>query len=453
MRALFFKGAAAADRFWNGRYYFPALLMIACLGIITDASLVCVCVLLLITALLLVFCGDLLSVMLPVALILPNCVGYYRDFSAILPYALCAAVPTACALIFHLIYYRRPMRRGLFTLPLAAVSAALLLGGVGYISAQEYFEPIALYYTLALGVAQLALYALYRSRLQNTRAYDRPERLARIIYCMGLVFALVIFVFYVRNFDRLLERGSVLFFKPRNYLSSVFLMSIPTGCILCGRNKKYFIGMALMYIAMLLSGSRSGLIFGTLIMLICAAYLLAPKRVLLKKHKRTIVIVSCVLAVAAAGLIAVFYADRFANGAEGDATRIKFIKLGLSQFLAHPIFGVGIGCLEGMELFKAKVPGTILFYHNLVIQVPASTGLVGMAAYMWAFWRTIRLFWRDRRDRRLFPYAISYFGLLLMSLTNPGIFCPFPELALLVIMLAVTEEESNKNKYIEEEKE
>lgn len=154
-----------------------------------------------------------------------------------------------------------------------AVSLALILGGAGTISAQDYLKPISLYYMLGLGLGQLVLYILFCARLENGRSYDRAERLAETVYAAGLLFVVVIFSFYAHNFDRFLEKGGVLFFKPRNYITTMLLMCMPMTCALVRRSNLYLVGMALMYLAMVMSGSRSGLLFGSVLLLLCALYI------------------------------------------------------------------------------------------------------------------------------------------------------------------------------------
>ncbi len=114
--------------------------------------------------------------------------------------------------------------------------------------------------TLGLGLGQLVLYLISRSRLENERGYDRVERVARILYTGGLLFVVVVLGFYIQNIDKFIEKGGVLFFKQRNFVTSVFLMVIPMICILVRRSNLYLIGTVLMYIAMIMTGSRSGLL-------------------------------------------------------------------------------------------------------------------------------------------------------------------------------------------------
>mgnify|MGYP002538238570 CR=1 FL=1 len=357
----------------------------------------------------------------------------------------------ALALLFNLIYYRRKIVFGKLIYPYIAVSAALIIGGVGVISADDYFEPIGLYYTLGLGLGQFVLYLIFRSRLENECSYDRVERVARILYTGGLLFVVVVLGFYIQNLDKFIEKGGVLFFKQRNFVTSVFLMVIPMICILVRRSNLYLIGTVLMYIAMIMTGSRSGLLFGSFLLLVCLAYIYIKN----KKHRRfynwlfgVSIVVIAVLAIA---LLPQLYAARIENAAVGDKTRLEFIKLGVENFLAHPIFGIGIANMKDVGIFKAYVPGSLMFYHNAVIQIISSMGLVGVLAYGWMLFSRLKMLWIGRRRKRIAVFALSYIGIGLMSMTNPGIFCPFPEAGLLTLMFAIVEKEEEKYK-MEEEK-
>ena len=437
--SFFKKGQAAATAVWSSKYYLPALLALAAIATVTQTSFECMCLFVLVAVLMLIFCGDLMSILAPVCFTLQISVEYYRDYSQLVPYMMYAIVPFAIALIFNLIYYRRRLVFGRFTGPYIAVSLALILGGAGTISAQDYLKPISLYYMLGLGLGQLVLYILVCARLENGRSYDRAERLAETVYAAGLLFVVVIFSFYAHNFDRFLEKGGVLFFKPRNYITTMLLMCMPMTCALVRRSNLYLLGMALMYLAMVMSGSRSGLLFGSVLLLLCALYIYIYN----KRSRRLYnwLFGAALLLAAAAAVIVVpeLYAARIKNAAAGDKTRIEFIRRGIDNFLSHPVLGIGIGSTKDIEIFKAYVPGSLVFYHNALIQIISSTGLLGIFSYGWMLAARIKTLLRERRSSFACAAALSYLGILMMSMTNPGIFCPFPELGLLTLMFVFLE--------------
>lgn len=419
----------------------PLMLLIACLAVVFDAELVGMFALAVIATLLLVFCDDLLSIAFPLMGIFLCSIEFYEDYSVLTNYMWYAIIPFAVALAFNLIYYRAPFARGRFFFPQLAVSAALSLGGLFCISPKEYFGPAALYFSIGCGFFMLFIYYLASSRMSKyKRAYNRTERVARIIYASGLLAAFLIFNFYIDNFERFMARGSLLFFKPRNYISSVLMMALPMSCIYIKRSNIHIIPMLLMYAAMVMTGSRSGLIFGGVALALSVVYVYHTNKKSRKLYNILLPIAAIPVLYLAVKLIPQLYSSRMAESFfnEGDATRLKFIELGIKDFLNYPIFGIGMGNLAHFEIFKAYTPGSIVYFHNLVIQVMASMGIVGIAAYIYNFAERLKLLWQNRRNENVI-FAISYLAILLMSMTNPGIFCPFPEAAMLIVMFATAE--------------
>ena len=268
-------------------------------------------------------------------------------------------------------------------------------------------------------------------------------RVARILYTGGLLFVIVVFGFYIQNFEKFLEKGGVLFFKQRNFVTSVFLMVIPTICVLAKRSNLYLIGTALMYVAMVMTGSRSGLLFGSVLLVMCAIYIYITNK---KSRRLYNLLFGCaaLLAVAAAVVVVPeLYAARIENAAAGDKTRIEFIRRGINNFLSHPVFGIGLASTQDLDIFKAYVPGSLVFYHNAVIQVISSMGLAGVAAYGWMLIKRLKMLWQGRKNAGICAFALAYIGILMMSMTNPGKFCTFPEAGLLTLMFAMIEKEES----------
>ena len=52
----------------------------------------------------------------------------------------------------------------------------------------------------------------------------------------------------------------------------MLLVSIPAAAFFAARDPRHFVSVAFMYLMMLMTGSRSGLIFGTVMLLLCLAF-------------------------------------------------------------------------------------------------------------------------------------------------------------------------------------
>ena len=67
----------------------------------------------------------------------------------------------------------------------------------------------------------------------------------------------------------------------------------------------------------------------------------------------------------------------------------------------------------------------MVFYHNSIAQIMGSMGLVGIAYGVLMRDRIALL--RAGKTPFVRALALSYLGMLLISLTNPGEFCPLPQ--------------------------
>lgn len=94
---------------------------------------------------------------------------------------------------------------------------------------------------------------------------------------------------------------------------------------------------------------------------------------------------------------------------------------GFRTFLKNPIFGEGfypstdkIYEWSSLEAFKAFLPAR---WHNTVIQLLASCGIVGLISYGFHRFQTVQLFWRKRNSSAMY-IGLSLVALLLMSLLD-----------------------------------
>lgn len=122
-----------------------------------------------------------------------------------------------------------------------------------------------------------------------------------------------------------------------------------------------------------------------------------------------------------------------------DDSRITFFLQGMRDFVANPLFGCGLGSMHNAKIFLG-VEGSIVWYHNLFAQILGSMGLAGAVAYGWMFLKRVSLLWR-KRSRQTLALAMVYLAMLLISMTNPGVFCPLPNALLMVILFVVVEEQ------------
>ncbi len=346
------------------------------------------------------------------------------------------AVPAVLAVILHFVIHTRKITVGKSFFPLCAVSAALLLGGVGVIPLSDYLNPGAsLYYILFLGLGMMLFYIWMRNYMFSTESYDLKERILEILYFLGVFCAFSMLEKGVRMW---LAFGDFVGFKWSNDICEMMLFALPVPFYFARRHFAHFFVPFLFYLSMIPTRSISALTVGAVILVLGLVYawVYIPQ-------KRLLYIVMFVLGGCAGGyllyrlellswtaLIAAFSLEE--NG------RTILLKDAWNNFLKSPLVGVGIGYGSGVSAFM----GT-RWTHNWFMQIVGSMGIVGVLAYGWQTVVRIRLVFRKPNAFRVMM-GLSYLSIFLVSMLQPGEFCPMPYELLAVCLFAVLEISENE---------
>lgn len=439
--------------------YIPTVFAAACLINLFGIEIYGAAAMILLSSAFLVISSRLTDAMLPVLLVtvfvtrLYNLLGNEVYVTQLIHVSWVAVIFVA-AVIFHFIYYRKPFKAGRSLPALCAVSAALALGGVGTISAKEYFSPTALFYVFALGVGMVLFYMLVRPQLDR----ESGQEIIKVMYVMGLFAAFCVAMFYVRNWDTYMETRKYVYFQSKNNLSTFLMLALPFPVYYAAKktNPVHIIPSFFMYICIIFTGSRGGFLMGTieLFMILLAYVLFYPET----KEQR-IVALSCA-AILGVGVICCipFIAKLYGvNGVDGETTfRISDLIRKLKSYLVrddesrygllgrmwvdfrnNPLFGAGIGYTGNKDLYS-PTSGAMNWYHMWFAQVIGGLGIAGIGAYGYQLVSRTRLFIHTRNKITLTMF-LSYIGLFLMSQVNPGEFCPVPYSMLAVTFFACME--------------
>lgn len=436
---LYFALRHFADRIWMNPHYETALLAAPVIFLFLPNVCAGMAALTLFASFMLVFCSDILAAMLPVLSVTVLSSRIYSNYAAIVPYWFVIAV-FAAALIAHFVLYRGELRSGEMSKPLILVSAATILGGVGRISLTEYLSPVSMYYVIGLGPFLYLYYTLLLPQLRKKRSYDVLDRFLRTVYHVGLLAGAVVIWTYCSRFDEFLKLRSSLYMDYRNFCATMMLIALPCACMPKTGAKKSIAGAAFLYAGLLLSGSRSGLFFGSLELVLCC--LLAYFRCETQMRKKLLRIALPLLPV----LIALIYmaakllfASRLIDGciiSENDS-RYIFFSQGVTDFLNAPLFGWGLGNMKNKGIFLG-VPGSIVWYHNIIAQILGSMGLLGAAGFGWLYAKRARLL-IERRSEKMLIACLCIGGMLLIDMTNPGEIAPFPNAVIMTTLFAILE--------------
>ena len=97
-------------------------------------------------------------------------------------------------------------------------------------------------------------------------------------------------------------------------------------------------------------------------------------------------------------------------------SRVSIYGQGLGEFVKNPILGSSFYPAEGLSYNWAQTNITEIMparWHNTIVQLLTSTGLVGLAAYGYHRYQTLQMVWHRRS--RLDMFVILALLLLLLS--------------------------------------
>ena len=434
--SLFRRISSAVDRFWRTKWYFISVFIVALAALASGQYAAGANVLGFITAFFLLFCPDILASVLPFGLIFLLAAPAYDDLRIFYSCSPAAAV-IVLTLCIHFLLWHGYWHLGKCGRGLVLVSCATLLGGLN-----AFFERSVLqyYYILGCGVLSLLVYLIIASQIAEPKPYDLRKKTAAIFYAIGLFMLVVVAMCYIKTCLIGGKPFHIIDFNYRNYAATILLATCPMPIYFLKSNKWHGLVFFLFVIGLLFTGSRSALLFGVVEIILCAIYVAKFKFLPLKQ-----LIISLVAVVAL--ILAVFFwaefefiINRVPGGAfiSTDDHRWQDIIASVKDFLASPIYGTGIGRTLHSEIPKEWIDGSIFVYQNAIAQIIGSMGLIGIVSYAVLFRDRVKMLFSHINPFSMIM-ALSYLGMLMISMTNPGIFNPFPNCALMVVLFAVVE--------------
>lgn len=389
--------------------------------------------------------NDIMAGLAPFSLTALVAIKCYDSFEVFMGY-IWYMVPLVGFILFHLIVYRKKLTtKGTQFKPMLFVSIAILLGGFGFITTQEYFAPTSLYHMFGLGFAMLFVYAYMHAHIDVKRTYSLIDHVTKVMVLTGCFAAFMVISYYIININDVIDRSGLLYIQWRNNCSTILMITIPFAFFMANKKSYATVFGFIFYFAMLLTGSRGGMVFGSVEIVMCIVmYMLYDRR----RRLAYAIICACILFgfLAFAPQITEFLGytiDRLFNAINeflmGESTEVRAAHYarGINDFLTHPIFGTGLGYMGNRDV-HASVDFALCWYHCAPIQVCASFGIVGILAFSYQFIKRNMLIWRKAT---LFNMTIflSYISLEMMSLVNPGVFCPIPYLFYVTLFMVLVE--------------
>ena len=131
------------------------------------------------------------------------------------------------------------------------------------------------------------------------------------------------------------------------------------------------------------------------------------------------------------------------NGELSGSYRVELFNLALIKYLKFPVFGVGFSTdiLYAAEFvgLNGLIP---LMFHNTIAQILSACGTVGITAYIYHRFQTVRCFIKNRTTERTF-LALSLLAFVFINLFDNHIFYFFPTMIYSVLVYYATGDGEN----------
>lgn len=444
-------------RFLVSGYYLPIPLLIGLFGLFGNEQTKIISMIVnvfLLTAVLFIS-DDLLPALSPAFCTIIIGATLLETLEIVIPY-IPFAYPVVVATVFHVIRYRNPIRIGLSFPGLVITAVAVLISGIGTdISTRDYASLGAIYHLIGLSVGLIVLYFFFATNRRADRGFDPIHYFLMSLTVLGLLCAATImdpfFDWLIPNITAAAEGNG---WSPKDYFPAIFyrntistlgVMCIPSAFYLA-KNAKHtlsHVGFLLLglviYLGAVLTLARTAIMFGTMLLVICLVYYLWGRDSWKAKAVSLALLTVCAtvtLILLWKPLISLLDFRLPKGWISSTESRAQLLVRSFSDFLAHPIFGIGITSLANTDIYSAE--GCICWYHMYFPQLWGSMGLFGIVAYMVQLALRARLV-LTKPDKQSIAMGLVYLGLFLYSQTDPGEFAPIPYAVLTVPLFMLLE--------------
>lgn len=419
-------------KFLDSDWYYIALTVICAVFYTVKQEVIGALVLGYIAAVVFVVSDDLSPATFPFLLIASSVLRLYDSAELWFSY-IPAIIPIIPFIVAHFIIYRPRYRIGKMFFPLLAVAFAVTLGGIGITPVKDYFGLTNLYYVGMLGFGMVILYVIFYNHIGVKPDFDFRRYLTRTLLYFGAFLVYMILVVYFESFIE----DKPLSIQMGNNLSANLMITMPFAFYYSTVSRRYsmaFFCLGLLeYLALILSLSRGGMLFGTVMVVPCSLFAVGKAA----KRDKPFLITALVLSGLVAIIALLAHLDEIIAllAIKKNEARVHLYTGAVKAFLEYPLLGVGF-------LFNTRsyLPtGAIYWYHSTPFQIIGSMGLIGILAYGYYYVYRFIILWKNRKSKFNICVALAFIGFELLALVNPGTFCPLPYVAFMTSMFAISE--------------
>ena len=321
--------------------------------------------------------------------------------------------------------HKRTLLPGILALGLAYMLSGLGSGQWAKVGGQNLLFAVLQF--LSIGLVYFILSG-------GVRWEQAPEKyLAWVGVCVGYVLlAELAFIFFDSNIifeGRILREEIYTGWGHYNNIGALLAMMIPFPFFLTGKSRYpslYYLTALLFFAGLLLTCSRGSILFGVIIYLISYIFSLFFSRQARRcfgMHIFTVLLAGVLIFYFSEELRWLFFS--MVNAGFASKEREEIYSQGIAQFLNYPILGGSFFPVDASLFSWSTSESFVSFFpprwHNTIIQILASCGIVGMAAYLFHRVQTVILFVRNFNKEKMFV-AFSILSLLMTSMLDCHLF-------------------------------
>ncbi len=321
----------------------------------------------------------------------------------------------------HFLHTKRCLTSGFLIL-----GGAYMLAGLG----SPYFFSYGIrnaFFGLMQFVSLFAIYYLLCGSVQWDKA--PKDYLAWVGVTMGFVLLFELLGIYLTNNvirdGEIYRKAIIAGWGHYNNIGSLMVIMLPFPFALARKSRRsslFYLCGTLFFVGVIFTCSRTSILFGLPVYL--ASYIAA----VVTSRQSRMDKATHILTIAAVAAVALLLHDQvlklfqiLVERGFKPADRDLVYKAGWEQFLHDPIFGGTFFPVAWPDIIwstsEAFVSVFPVRWHNTIIQLLASCGIVGLAAYAFHRYQTVRLFLKNCSPDKIFV-GISILALLLTSLLD-----------------------------------
>ncbi|MBQ3597401.1 MAG: O-antigen ligase family protein [Clostridia bacterium] len=358
------------------------------------------------------------------------------------------AAPVLICYVLHVIKFPiKVFNLGQLFLPLCLVTISLMLCGILSPYTDKYVQ--GLLFTIPLGPVLLAVYLIFANGILYPQGFDIRKWIFYSLLLVGIICTLQYWLLYFKGaiIDgkeeyRVVEIG----WCNINVVATMLMIAIPCASYMVVKTKFFvpsILVVLLFYFTIYKTGS-DGCLGISLAFLPFLAFFVYKNLYKLPKKIFGWFVYSVILAVVLALLIisAIGKFDRIIDfiveSIKGESGRTKFYMDAIRMFERYPIFGVGFGYYNNYVCSDPGGEFGLFNFHSTFFHVIASSGLVGLCAYVYYFYVRFKILTKHNTPFNLFAF-ISFAMFTCYGMIDRVEFATVPCMLTLTILLLCCE--------------